>query len=396
LDRGALRMFTTLKHRGVLGGYTSPPKTSTRWTNILRFVYDPRSISFNQEDPVRYRSCGTVLVRKEVKDTIDSVFQEIFRIDIEYKMDATYGEIISDVSKEICELAEFKHLNICRCSYEKSRIWAHDFYYMLMQKFAKKINKTEKELKEILTDFRINAYEILRKYDWDGGKLEVMKDDEALIFIISSLFSKTGHLNIENLEQNDLDLLDKQLFEMCKNNKCTNNHKRTEIWKSESEITRDRDISSVNRMERSSVNRTRPMSFIKAQNDGLEKNRIPRAKILFNECKCNEQTGEYELIDYSKNHKGKSAGKNKKLEKVFLKYFNKDKILSGAQAKVAAKLKTRQYDSNAPRLDSGERHTKILLKKNIQKWSEIAALIPDLKSAIKTDDLAAALSWGEN
>ena len=93
-------------------------------------------------------------------------------------------------------------------------------------------------------------------------------------------------------------------------------------------------------------------------------------------------------MDYSKNHKGKSAGKNKKLEKVFLKYFNKDNVLSKAQANVAAKLMARQYVPKADRLDSGERHTKILLKKNIRKWSEIAALIPDLESAMKTDDLS--------
>ena len=129
------------------------------------------------------------------------------------------------------------------------------------------------------------------------------------------------------------------------------------------------------------------MSFIKAQNYELARNMIPRAKILFNGCKCNEQIGEYELMDYSKNHKGKSAGKNKKLEKVFLKYFNKDNVLSKAQANVAAKLMARQYVPKTSKLDSGERHTKILLKKNIKKWSEIAALIPDLESAMKTDDL---------
>jgi len=371
-------MFTTIKGSTWLGSPTS--KTSKRWTDILRFVHDPISIDFNHEDPIRYRSCGTVLVRKEVKDTIDSVFQEIFKIDIEYKMDTPYGDIISEVSKEMCELAEFKHLKICRCNYEKSRIWAHDFYTMLMQKFAKIIKKTEKELKEIITDFRIKTGKFLRKYEWKGGKLKVMRDDEALVFIISSLFSKIGHLNIENLEQNDLDLLDKQLFEKCKNNKCTNNHKRIEIWKSESEIPGD--------MDRTSVNRTRPMSFIKARNYKIENNMIPRAKIFFNECKCSKETGVYELIDYSKNHKGKSAGKNKKLEKVFLKYFNKDHILSKAQANVAAKLMTRQCIPKAGRLDSGERHTKILLKKNIRKWSEIAALIPDLESAMKTDDLS--------
>jgi len=98
-------MFTTLKHRGLFGGYTSPPKTNAKWTHISRFIYDPRSINFNQEGPVRYRNCATVLVKKEVKDTIDSVFQEIFKVDIEYKMDTTYGEIISEVSKEICERA---------------------------------------------------------------------------------------------------------------------------------------------------------------------------------------------------------------------------------------------------------------------------------------------------
>ena len=369
-------MFTTLKKKGLFGGISG---TNPRFKDILRFIHDPISINFNQEDPVRYRSCATVLVRKEVKDTIDSVFQEIFRIDIEYKMDTTYGEIISEVSKEICELAEFKHLKICRCNYEKPRIWAHDFYYALMQKFAKKINKTEKELKEILTNFEINAYETLTKYDWKGGKKKVMKNEEALVFIMSSLFSKIGHLNVEDLEQDDLDLLNKQLFDECKNNKCTNSHKSTEIWKSESEIAGAIDTSSVNR--------ARPMSFIKAQNYKIEKNMIPRAKILFNECKCSEQMGEYELIDYSKNNKGKSAGKNKKLEKVFLKYFNNDNILSKAQANVAAKLMASQYVPKTSKLDSGERHTKILLKKNIKKWSEIAALIPDLESAIKTDDI---------
>jgi len=385
-------MFTTIKGSTWLGSPTS--KTSKRWTDILRFVHDPISIDFNQDDPMRYRSCGTVLVRKEVKDTIDSVFQEIFRIDIEYKMDTPYGDIISEVSKEMCELAEFKHLKICRCNYEKSRIWAHDFYTMLVQKFAKIIKKTEKELKEIIIDFRIKAGEFLKKYDWKGGKLKVMRDDEALVFIICSLFTKIGHLNIDNLEQNDLDLLDKRLFERCKKNKCTNDHKRTEIWKSESDVAGDMDMTSVNR--------TRPMSFIKARNYEIENNMIPRTKIFFNGCKCSEEIGVYELIDYSKNHKGKSAGKNKKLEKVFLKYFNKDNILSKAQANVAAKLMARQYIPKADRLDSGERHTKILLKKNIQKWSEIASLIPDLESAMKTDDLAEALptitinSWGEN
>ena len=383
-------MFTTLKGRTWLGSPTS--KTSKRWPDILRFIHDPISINFNQEDHMRYTSCGTVLVRKEVKDTIDSVFQEIFKIDIEYKMDTPYGDIISEVSKEMCELAEFKHLKICRCNYEKSRIWAHDFYTMLMQKFAKVIKKTEKELKDIITNFRITGFkagDFLKEYDWKGGKLKVMRNDEALVFIISSLFSKIGHLNIENIEQDDLDLLDKQLFEKCKNDKCTNNHKRIEIWKSEGKIPGDVDGNSVNR--------TRPMSFIKARNYKVENNMISRSKIFFNECKCSKEIGLYELIDYSKNHKGKSAGKSKKLEKVFLKYFNKDNILSKAQANVAAKLMARQYISKADRLDSGERHTKILLKKNIQKWSEIALLIPDLESAMKTDDLAEAIkSWGEN
>ena len=144
-------------------------KTTERYLgspqNILRFVYDPISINFKSENEMRYVSCGTVLIRKEVKDTIDSVFEKIFRIDIEYKMDTTYGDIVSEVSKEMCERKEYEHLKICRCGYEKPRIWAHDFYYMLMQKFAKTINKTERELKEILTDFRINAHEILSKYD---------------------------------------------------------------------------------------------------------------------------------------------------------------------------------------------------------------------------------------
>ena len=74
-------MFTTLKGKTWFGSATS--KTHPE---ILRFVHDPIFIDFNKEDPMRYRSCGTVLVRKEVKDTIDSVFQEIFRIDIGSKL----------------------------------------------------------------------------------------------------------------------------------------------------------------------------------------------------------------------------------------------------------------------------------------------------------------------
>lgn len=356
-------------------------KSEFKPDEFLRFIHDPMQAlhtgDWNAERTKdRYYLCGSILVPKSVKNIIDKLFQNVVgdSIELDFELDETYGDRIIDVIETLCD--EEKCLDYCRCNYPgKVRVWSHIVYHKTLEECAKVKEISKKDFIKFVKDF--NVYSVLSKYDWANEKNRVIDEENALDFILASFFLQRGHFEGLSIEMEEYDRFDENLFKNCIDGKCDYNYKERIVWESKTKIEAPIDTSSINR--------TRPMSFIKAKNYEPKKNTISRFKILSISCKCSSDKTIYELRNYSRKNTGTTISKNKKLEKVFLKYFNKDNILSGAQAKVVAKLKTRQYDSDAPRLDSGERHTKILLKKNIQKWSEIAALLPDLESAMKTN-----------
>ena len=159
-----------------------------------------------------------------------------------------------------------------------------------------------------------DSFQFLKKYDIDSlKKPKIMSRKEGMDFVVTSLFRSVGHLNMAEIEEEDFDLLNKSLFKDCKAGHCKNNHKFTQIvWESKGEVEGPPDTNSVNQ--------TRPMPFIK--NYKPEKRMVPRAKIRFNECKCSQSQGEYELLDYKDDWEGYPVSKNKDIQPLFEKYFS--------------------------------------------------------------------------
>ena len=356
-------------------------KSEFKPEEFLRFIHDPMHALHAGDWGVertkdRYTRCGSILVSKSVKNIIDKLFQNVIgdSVELDFELDETYGNMIIDVIETLCD--EGKCLDYCRCNYPgKVRVWSHIVYHKTLEECAKVKEISKKDFIKFIKDF--NIYSVLSKYDWSNENNREIDDEKALDFILASFFLQKGHFEGLYIEMEKYDRFDEHLFKNCIDGKCDYDYKERIVWESKNKIEAPVDNSSINR--------TRPMSFIKAKNYEPTKKTIPRYKILSISCKCSNDKTIYELRNYSRKNTGTTISKNKKLEKVFFKYFNKDRILSKAQANVAAKLMTRQCIPKADRLDSGERHTKILLKENIRKWSEIAALIPDLESAMKTE-----------
>ena len=315
--------------------------------NNLRFIYDPINIirdeNLEHGDDFRhdrYQNCGSVLVPKSTKAKIDSIFQEIYgktvplvpkgsaEIEIDFKLDWTYGDILDSVIRSRCEEKRFECIDTCFCKFEKNRIWAHALYQDILEKCADWNGQKKKDFVTDVQNYYPKLTTLLEDFEWmtpygmnpksdqiyqqkhprpiltkEGEVVSqsqssvpyVLEEDEALRFIFASLFGRVGHLNFENLEErHGNDALDEDLFKECNKGKCNYNIEEV-VWESKSEVTGEPDVTSVNL--------SRPMDFIKAPSYRPQNRMVPRSRIVSYKCKCSDEHGESILINHSSSEK---------------------------------------------------------------------------------------------
>ena len=355
----------------------------------LRFIHDPRNMSNSwgiDELDDQYQNCGTVLVPKSAKGKIDSIFQDVVGdlVELDLQLDETYGDMLTEVIYALCDKGDC--LDFCRCKYvEKSRMWIHTVYHEILEKSAEGTNRTKDDF--ILFLNGNNPNNILSEYDYSKHGDKIMGEEKAVDFILLSMFGTNGHLGtISHIETETYNRFDEDLFVDCVNGRCSYDYKKGIVWESKSMIESGPDVTSTNL--------SRPMPFIKASSYKMQKRMKNRSKISFNSCRCSDKKGVYELIDYTKSGNGKSIMVNESMEKIFSKYFQK--MLTKPQAKVAAKLMTssdldrptslarNRMGENVKSLDSKERHTKVLLRKKLDRFSQIFDYWPDLEDLMST------------
>ena len=352
-------------------------KSEFKSGEVLRFIHDPvhalREGDWGAEETKdRYYQCGSILVSKSVKNIIDNLFQNVVGdlVELDFELDETYGDMIVDVIYTLCD--EEKCLDYCRCNYPgKVRVWSHIVYHKILEECAKVKEISKKDFVKFVKDF--NIYSVLSKHDWRNEKNREISEENALDFILASFFRQKGHFEGLSIEMEKYDRFDENLFKNCIEGKCEYNYNKNIVWESKGSVEGPVDVSSVNL--------SRPMTFIKAKNYEQKKNVISRAKVFFNSCKCSDDEGIYELIQYRKNKRGTSISKNNDLTDLFFRYFKG--VLPKAQAKVAAKLISKKIGVKVPALTSAERHAKVLLKHKIEKIYELVEYLPDLESISK-------------
>ena len=333
-------------------------KSEFKPDKVLRFIHDPmhalRAGDWSVERTKdRYYQCGSILAPKSVKNVIDTLFQNVVgdSVELNFELDETYGDMIIDVIYKLCD--EEKCLDYCRCNYPgKVRVWSHRVYHKILEECAKVKEISKKDFIKFVKDF--NIYSVLSKYDWANEKNREIDEENALDFILVSFFRQKGHFEGLTIEMERYDRFDENLFKNCMDGKCDYNYKEKIVWEAKSKIEAPTDTSSINQ--------TRPMSFIKAKNYEPKKNMIPRSKIFSISCKCSSNKTVYELRNYSRKNTGTTISKNKDLDIIFYNYFND--VLPKAQAKTAGKLmaKKAKYGENIPALESAERHYEVIKK----------------------------------
>ena len=195
--------------------------------NALRFVYDPKNqhdkeyiskvnSKIEEESDRRETTeiCGVVLVPKEVKASVDSVFQKLVTVELEFELGVTYGHIVETVFRNMCNIDRCQ--KPCLHDYDgRHRIWAHEIYHKLIEEFSNQRSMKRKDFVKNLRDY--DSFQFLKKYDIDSlKKPKIMTRKEGMDFVVTSLFRSVGHLNMAEIEEEDFDLLNKSLFKDCK------------------------------------------------------------------------------------------------------------------------------------------------------------------------------------
>ena len=370
----------------------------------LRFVYDPEHIDNSFED--RFRFCGSVVIHESIKKEIDAIFSKIIDIpNFELPLEETYGSFIGKLKedyhnwkldkKETCP-------NYCICNFEKDVFWGHNLYQKILGEVAISLDVGKDELigpSEIHR--KKSAY--IQKYDWPDNK-KIGDSEGATKFILLTLLDiYRSHLNLGGIGSLDSAFVqDEAAFTDCKEGNHDYSFGREEIWSSKSTVE--------GKPEDSLFSSTRLFPGMKNQMVKPEMPKGPAAQVFRVYCKCSRpsqskelKTEEYiyELWEFDRPPgdtyfskpiagRGKCREKSQSIQHdsddgllstLFTSYF--ERVLTKVQAKVAAKLKVKQVLNAKITLSSSERHSKVLLKKNLEKMSRIYKYWADLEELME-------------
>ena len=371
----------------------SPFKPDT----TLRFIFNPNK-KLNSwaidswDDP--YEECKTVLVPHTVKDRVDSIFQKVIgsSVKLDFDLDRDYGEMLTKVMEFRCTQNYPECSDFCRHRYRNlidgkhiktTRVWSHRVYHEILEKSAEETNRKKKKLIAFIDSQ--NPDKFLRKYDCQHGGEKIMKEKEALDFILLSFFGNNGHFE-------DLDIgnaayrFDASFFNDCNKGNCNFDYKKRVVWSSKSTVKSEPDLTTVNR--------SRPMPFIRASTYKPQEGRMPRARIYSHICKCSDQKIHYRLVHSVSDNDGAIETRHEtghNMEPLFYSYFkralpkrkNKEEEKVSAQAKVVAKLMTARFTGKTLKgvlADPKDRHSKGQLSKTIENFSRVVEYWPDIES----------------
>jgi len=414
-------------------------KAPEGYDNYLRFIFDPEHIHENMED--KYAVCGSVVVPKGIKNEIDEFFSEVLGLPEDTPLDVPLEAIYGDNMHTFVEHSHFlnreegkKCPDYCLCKFERVDYWGHNLYHRLLDKVAGRFGLSKRKLVDRYSEYQREAGQYIARYDWsrnenlaNGLKVEGGYEISPMEFILLAIldhpeshsnFGGIGSLPSIASDSAKEVLLDEHAFDECRRGNheyslLANFNKKDGqadlVWSSKSQIHGELDSLTFSPRIQVEGMKVGTFAMLSKPPGGLEG---PMAEIFRVFCKCSARKTTapaesleyiYELWKYKKppgpvifsksiTERGQCVARSASIQEksdeelltdLFSSYFEEVLPKAEAQVRVAAKLKASRVLKERTNLSSKERHSKVLLKRNLEKMSKVYKYWADLEELLE-------------